>query len=285
MILSLSLSAFYKKNRTNFAFFFSSSHFSASPIQQRDFVLGETPPLDLEIQIESRTTVSDSLNQVGLVFRYLLCVLASDVFAAISIRKASTFYPVCIDPSSVSKIVNSLNANANYTLPLPPSPTCAPQYRDISSGAVYGPGIGTFPMNPRPTTFVTSNGTNLMLDGEPYRIVGPNIYWLGLVEDDGEGPSYPSQGRIREAFAIAVAMGATTVRSHTLGVSTGNPLSIWPNANVTNPAAFDSIDYAIAAARNYGVRLIIPLTDEYQYCKSQRYLYSKTTSNRKFFLR
>lgn len=31
-------------------------------------------------------------------------------------------------------------------------------------------------------------------------------------------------------------------------------------------AQFDSIDYSIWAARNYGLRLIIPLTDNYQYC-------------------
>lgn len=81
----------------------------------------------------------------------------------------------------------------------------------------------------------------------------------------GFSVGYPEKGQIREAFASAVAMGATTVRSHTLGVSTGTPLSIWPTASATNEAAFDSIDYSIFAARNYGIRLIIPLTDNYNY--------------------
>lgn len=32
-----------------------------------------------------------------------------------------------------------------------------------------------------------------------------------------------------------------------------------------NDAAFDSIDYAIYAAKSYGLRVIVPLTDQYQY--------------------
>lgn len=66
-------------------------------------------------------------------------------------------------------------------------------------------------------------------------------------------------------MAISVAMGANTIRAHTLGVSTGHSLSLMPSKGVVNTDAFDAIDYAIFAARNYGLRLIIPLTDEYQY--------------------
>lgn len=45
-----------------------------------------------------------------------------------------------------------------------------------------------------------------------------DIYWLGLDENVDWTVSYPSRGRIREAMAISVAMGANTIRSHTLGV-------------------------------------------------------------------
>ncbi len=37
------------------------------------------------------------------------------------------------------------------------------------------------------------------------------------------------------------------------------------------PSQFEPIDYAIWAARNYGLRLIIPLTDEYQYYHGGKY--------------
>ncbi|KAI5481657.1 mannan endo-1,4-beta-mannosidase, glycoside hydrolase family 5 protein [Pseudohyphozyma bogoriensis] len=140
-----------------------------------------------------------------------------------------------------------------------------------SNAKVYGPGLGTFSYLPRPSTFVKRSGSGLTLDGNEYRIVGPNIYWLGLDENVVPNPSYPDQGRVREAFAIAAAMGANTVRSHTLGVSTGNSLSVWPSWGNTNAAAFVPIDYAIWAARNYGIRLIIPLTDNYAYYHGGKY--------------
>lgn len=59
-------------------------------------------------------------------------------------------------------------------LPPPPSGNCVGQYKDTSSGAVYGPGLGDFPMSPRPSSFVTRSGSSLYLDGKPYRIAGPS---------------------------------------------------------------------------------------------------------------
>lgn len=53
------------------------------------------------------------------------------------------------------------------------------------------------------------------------------------------------------------------VRAHTLGVSTGNPLSIWPTRGEVNEEAFESVDWAVAQARAYGIRLLVPLTDNY----------------------
>lgn len=98
-----------------------------------------------------------------------------------------------------------------------------------------------------------------------FKIVGPNIYWLGLDENVAPSPGYPSQTRVLEVLATAAMMGATVVRSTTLGVSVGNPLSVWPTRNTTNQQALDVISFAIYAAKRYGLRLIIPLTDQYNY--------------------
>jgi hypothetical protein len=57
------------------------------------------------------------------------------------------------------------------------------------------------------------------------------------------------------------AMRGTAIRGHTLGVSFGNPLSIEPSLGTFNPAAYEAIDFAIAAARVYGIKLLIPLVD------------------------
>jgi mannan endo-1,4-beta-mannosidase len=51
------------------------------------------------------------------------------------------------------------------------------------------------------------------------------------------------------------AMRGTTVRGHTLGISVGNPLSVEPSLDVFNEAAYESIDFAILAARIYGIKV------------------------------
>lgn len=108
--------------------------------------------------------------------------------------------------------------------------TCAPVY--TSTITINGPGSNTLP---RVTTWVTRSNDLLRLGSKTYRAVGPNIYWLGLDENLPRGTvAYPSRQRIREAIAIAAAMGANTIRSTTLGVSTGHALSIEPSLGVFN---------------------------------------------------
>lgn len=50
-------------------------------------------------------------------------------------------------------------------------------------------------------------------------------------------------------------MRGTAVRGHTLGISVGNPLSVEPELDVFNEAAYESIDFAIAVARIYGIKV------------------------------
>jgi len=64
-------------------------------------------------------------------------------------------------------------------------------------------------------------------------------------------------------MAVVNALGGTAIRAHTLGVSTGNPLSLWPEEGKVNGEAFDSIDWAVYQAGLYGVRLLVPLVDNY----------------------
>ncbi|KAM0754756.1 glycoside hydrolase [Meredithblackwellia eburnea MCA 4105] len=212
----------------------------------------------------SSSTPATSKNQVATV--------SSSTTASTTTSKAATTTTTTKATSTSQKASSATSSkNSALTLPTPPSSSCATMYTDISSGAVYGPGLGDFPMSPRPSTFVKRSGAKLTLDGETYRMVGPNIYWLGLDENVIPNPSYPDKGRVREAMAITVAMGGNTIRSHTLGISTGNSLSLWPSNGKTNAAAWDSIDYAIFAARNYGLRLLIPLSDNYAYYHGGKY--------------
>src|SRR5579859_516037 len=54
--------------------------------------------------------------------------------------------------------------------------------------------------------FVTRSGSQLLLNGQPFRFAGPNIYWLGLAEGTGSGTclggacGYPSQFQVDDAL-------------------------------------------------------------------------------------
>ncbi|KAF8588241.1 glycoside hydrolase family 5 protein [Ramaria rubella] len=120
-------------------------------------------------------------------------------------------------------------------------------------------------------SFVTREGTKLTLVGKEFRIVGPNIYWLGLDENVIPDPSYPSKTRVLEMMGVVSAMRGTTIRGHTLGISVGNPLSVEPSLDVFNEAAYESIDFAIMVARIYGLKLVIPLIDNYNYYHGGKY--------------
>jgi mannan endo-1,4-beta-mannosidase len=64
----------------------------------------------------------------------------------------------------------------------------------------------------------------------------------------------------------AKGMGARVVRSQTMGDSIGCDMCIEPQLGVFNPKAFDAIDYAIKAAHDRRIRLIITLSGDCATC-------------------
>ena len=66
--------------------------------------------------------------------------------------------------------------------------------------------------------------------------------------------SYPTFGRITEVMNTLNTMGANVIRSQTLGVSVGNPLSLMPSLGVYNQEAFKTIDWSVYQAREHGLR-------------------------------
>jgi len=124
-------------------------------------------------------------------------------------------------------------------------------------------GRGGVPLHSSGSGFVTRSGSTLLLNGREFRFSGANIYWLGLQE--GPDVSYPSHFRVDDALATAELMGATVVRSHTLGISVGCKVCVEPVLGSFNQVALQHIDYAILSARNHGIKLIIPLIDNWRY--------------------
>ncbi|GAC1367170.1 MAG: hypothetical protein NVS2B12_24490 [Ktedonobacteraceae bacterium] len=121
-----------------------------------------------------------------------------------------------------------------------------------------------FPPHHTYASFVQRSGSSLLLNGKKFRFSGTNMYWLGLLETK-DGTVYPSRFEVEDALATARAMGATVVRSHTLGISVGCALCLETDHGTFNQAAFRHVDFAIQAAARYGMRLIIPLVDNWRY--------------------
>jgi chitinase len=110
--------------------------------------------------------------------------------------------------------------------------------------------------------FVKWQNGEFRLDAGRFVPVGYNAYWLGFTESY----DYPTHPQIEEMFIVAKNMAATTIRAHTLGFSNGSPNSLTPASPTSfNDTAWDPIDYSFSMAKKYGIKLVIPLTDPYEY--------------------
>nr|AIC85594.1 psychrophilic beta-mannanase [Glaciozyma antarctica] len=174
-------------------------------------------------------------------------------------------------PTSQTTLAPTTLLTTVATTTLITSTACASVY----TGAIHITGTGTLP---KPSSFIKrttlNQGFTVGPNGVPFRVVGPNIYWLCNDENlPGEPKAfYTDKTRIREALAQAVAMGANTVRAISCGTSVGTPYSIQPTLN-TFAAQWDTMDYVIYAAGQYGLRLILPLTDNYDYYHGGKYTF------------
>jgi chitinase len=121
------------------------------------------------------------------------------------------------------------------------------------------PNIGSISIS---SDFVKWQNGEFRLNGSKFVPVGLNCYFLGYTE----WHNYPTKDQIEEIFIVTSKMKATVIRSHTLGSSNGHPKSLTPTSSTGfNNAAWDPIDYSFFIAKKYGIKLIIPLCDVYEY--------------------
>ncbi|SCF42385.1 cellulose binding domain-containing protein [Micromonospora mirobrigensis] len=173
------------------------------------------------------------------------------------------------NPAPTAFTLNGAPCTGPTTSTPPASPTPTPTVDPTVSPTPTPTGDPT-PTDPPGIGRVTRQGTRLLLDGAPFRFGGVNLSWLGLDENVG-GIAYPSTFRIDDGLDTAKAMGATVVRSHTLGISTAHPLTLEPKLGQFNDQAFATIDHAVAAARSRGLHLVVPLTDNWHWYHGGRH--------------
>jgi mannan endo-1,4-beta-mannosidase len=119
--------------------------------------------------------------------------------------------------------------------------------------------------------FVTRAGANLRLDGKTFRFAGSNNYYL----------MYKSRLAVDDVFADARAAGFNVIRTwgfldignqdgsnSVRGIQEGIYFQYWDPAQgrpVYNdgPTGLEKLDYVLHSARQHGIKLVIPLTNNW----------------------
>jgi hypothetical protein len=129
-----------------------------------------------------------------------------------------------------------------------------------------GPGDTAF------THFITARNGQLFDGGKVFRFISLDVPNLLMIEDNvpftEENPwRLPDSFEINDAFGTLQELGATATRSYVITVAGTNDLPGTPR-HVLGPgqfheAAFRTMDEVLAAANRAGIRLIIPLVDNW----------------------
>lgn len=126
-------------------------------------------------------------------------------------------------------------------------------------------------------SFVTRNGSSLLLDGKSYRFVSVNIPNYFILEDTGDVRE-PSWHRVtafeqRDAARAVKRLGGQVFRAYCFAVEGGRNVDgrmahIYADANgkiTYNEQLFRDVDRGLAIAAEEGVRVIIPLVDNWEW--------------------
>ncbi|PIN15772.1 Mannan endo-1,4-beta-mannosidase [Handroanthus impetiginosus] len=106
-------------------------------------------------------------------------------------------------------------------------------------------------------TFIRSRGIHFMLNGSPFYANGFNAYWLMYEASD------PSQRpKVSAAFRQAASHGLTIARTWAFSDGGYNPLQYSPGSY--NEQMFKGLDFVVAEARSYGIKLILSLANNYE---------------------
>ena len=148
--------------------------------------------------------------------------------------------------------------------------------RSILYLAVLLMGSPMIPLHAGPAfrNFITVRGDQLMDGNKPFRFISFNIPNLLIVEDNvpftGTNPwCLPDEFELQDALATVQQMGGTVVRTYSIPVWRSNDppaeSSYVLGVDQYNENAFRTFDLALKLANENGVRLIIPLVNNWKW--------------------
>ncbi|KAF5752994.1 Glycosyl hydrolase superfamily protein isoform 1 [Tripterygium wilfordii] len=104
--------------------------------------------------------------------------------------------------------------------------------------------------------FIRTQGVKFLLNGNPYYANGFNAYWLMYVASD------PTQrSKVSSAFREASSHSLTVARTWAFSDGGYRPLQYSPGSY--NEEMFKGLDFVIAEARRYGIKLILSMVNNY----------------------
>jgi mannan endo-1,4-beta-mannosidase len=122
--------------------------------------------------------------------------------------------------------------------------------------------------------FITVRGDQMMEGGKPFRFISFNLPNLQLIEDNmpftgTNAWRLPDEFEIRDGLMTVRQMGGTVVRTYSLSVVRTNDDPDMPGyvlgPGKFNEAAFRELDLVLKIANEQGVRLVIPLVNNWKW--------------------
>ncbi|KAJ6367122.1 hypothetical protein OIU77_003491 [Salix suchowensis] len=104
--------------------------------------------------------------------------------------------------------------------------------------------------------FIRTRGVHFLLNGSPYYANGFNAYWLMYTASDP-----PQRSKVSAAFREAASHGLTVARTWAFSDGGYRPLQHSPGSY--NEQMFKGLDFVVAEARRYGIKLILSLANNY----------------------
>ncbi len=106
------------------------------------------------------------------------------------------------------------------------------------------------------SAFVERDGTELVVDGEPFYFNGANAPWLTH--------TYPSRETVDRVMAFASDLGLDVLRTGIHSVDVGGTVHS-PQPGELGEEAFQHVDYVLQQAERHGIRMVFSLVDNWDY--------------------
>jgi mannan endo-1,4-beta-mannosidase len=141
---------------------------------------------------------------------------------------------------------------------------------------IQGPGTPQADRHALPASFVLRQGMGFAVDDRPFYFSGGNCYYLMVYAAD---PLL--RPAVDEVLDDSVAMGLRVIRTWAFNDGAGQWNALQTSPGVYQEYVFQGLDYVIAEAGRRGLRLILPLVNNWgDYGGMDQYVQWSSTANR-----